>query len=376
MSNGIERDPAIGLGGLWPINVLRRWSASGPGFEPVSESLPALTASHPLTGEGPGRGFIDASPDCIEVLDANGNLQYANPMALRLLRSKNTAENEGEPWVDGWPVEAHAAVATALGQARSIGTAAFGGWRPNGRGESRYWDVAVSELIDAQAAPIGFYAVSRDLTWMKRAEEDRDLRSLEMSHRLKNVFALVNGLVTVSARSEPSVQPYARALRERLSALDRGLLYLHAPVTDAAEGQPRQTLQNLLRSLLEPYETARPARRRFRFLQSYNPVIGCQTVTCLALIVHELSTNAIKHGALSTANGTIFITCREQDGEMQLIWTERGGPSISSVPKHVGFGSTLAQRCIGGHLEGTISHSWQRRGLKVRIGVPVDHLSG
>ena len=373
MSNGIERDPALGLGGLWPINALRLWSPSGPGPEPLAESLTTLAARDPRYGEGLGRGFMDASPDCIEVLDAGGNLQFANPMALRLLRSAETFENEGEPWVDGWPVEARASVATALGQARSIGTAAFGGWRPNARGERRYWDVAISELVDAQGAPLGFLAVSRDLTWMKRVEEDRELRSLEMSHRLKNMFALVNGLVTVSARSEPSVQPYARALRERLSALDRGLLYLHAPVT---EGQPRQTLQNLLRMLLEPYEPARPARRRFRFLRSYDQVIGPQTVTCLALIVHELSTNAIKHGALSTADGTIFITCRKQDGELQLIWTERGGPSIPRVPKHVGFGSTLAQRCIGGHLEGTISHSWQRRGLKVRISAPLDHLAG
>ena len=86
-----------------------------------------------------------------------------------------------------------------------------------------------------------------------------EMLASEMSHRLKNVFTLVNGLITVSSRHEPSVQPYARALRERLSALDRGLHYLHAP---ARGGQPRQTLQDLLHTLLEPYETARPARRR------------------------------------------------------------------------------------------------------------------
>lgn len=369
MSNGFERNLTADLAKLWPINGWPGWLPTGQG----PETLPLPAAKDPQVREGLGRSFMDASPDCIEVLDAGGNLQFANPAALRLLRSVDTVENEGEPWVDGWPAEARASVATALGQARSIGSAAFGGWRPNARGESRYWDVAISELVDPQGAPLGYFAVSRDLTWMKRVEEDRDLRSLEMSHRLKNVFTLINGLVTVSARSEPSVQPYARALRERLSALDRGLLYLHAPVS---EGQPRQTLQNLLRTLLEPYETAQPARRRFRFLQAYDRIIGSQTVTCLALIVHELSTNAIKHGALSTADGTIFITCREQDGELQLIWTERGGPSIRRAPRHVGFGSTLAQRCIGGHLGGTISHSWQRRGLKVRIGVPLDHLTG
>ncbi|MTE25208.1 HWE histidine kinase domain-containing protein, partial [Microbacterium sp. ZXX196] len=81
-------------------------------------------------------------------------------------------------------------------------------------------------------------------------------------HRLKNVFALVNGLVTLSARNTPAVQPYARTLRDRFTSLGRALEYLQVPPPDGAAPRPAQTLQALLRTLLMPYEGVGSAHRR------------------------------------------------------------------------------------------------------------------
>ena len=320
------------------------------------------------------RCIVEASPDCIEVLDPQGNLQFANPTALQQLRSSETAENEGEPWVLSWPDDARAAVLEGLEVVRETGVARFSHWRPGLSGEARYWDVTLSRMLDDDGDPIGLLAVSRDITALAQAGTDRELCSRELSHRLKNVFTLINGLVTLSVRNTPAVQPYARTLRNRITSLGRALEYLQVPPPDEAAPRPAQTLQALLRTLLMPYEGVDSAHRRIRFFDGADIPMRNTAVTSLALIIHELATNAVKYGALSSDIGTVSLSCRRYAESIGLIWSEQGGPPIAHPPEYAGFGATLVQRSVGGQLGGKITYRWKPEGLRVLISMPTNLL--
>lgn len=321
------------------------------------------------------RSIVEASPDCIEVLDLQGNLQFANPTALRQLRSGDTAENEGEPWSLSWPKPARASILIALEAARETGVARFSHRRPGLFGGMRCWDVALSRMLDDDGEPVGLLAVSRDTTAQTQAEAEHALRNGELSHRLKNVFALVNGLVTLSARTLPDVQPYARTLRDRFTSLGRALEYLHpSPQDELAPRRPVQTLQALLRTLLMPYESLDGAPQRFRFFAGTDVPIRDTAVTSLALIIHELATNAVKYGALSGEAGSVGLSCRRYETSISLTWCERGGPPVERSPEHIGFGSTLIQRSVNGQLGGRISYRWEPDGLRVLMSLPTNLL--
>ncbi len=97
-------------------------------------------------------------------------------------------------------------------------------------------------------------------------------------------------------------------------------------------------------------------------------------MTSFALIIHELTTNAIKYGALSNDVGTVSLSCRRYKKSISLIWCERGGPTITQDPVHIGFGSTLIRRSVESQFGGRIAYHWKPKGLRVLISVPTDLL--
>ncbi|MCJ2131019.1 HWE histidine kinase domain-containing protein [Methylobacterium sp. E-045] len=316
-----------------------------------------------------GRELISASQDCIEVIDDLGHLRLRNPMARRMLGDDIADAGDGS-WSMSWPSGVREVASDALAVAATVGTARFDGWRAAAQGGTVYWDVVLSRIVDVDGRLVGVMAVSRDMTQLRRIEDGHDLRGRELSHRLKNLFALVNGLVTLSARNLPAVQSYAGTLRDRFTAMSRALEYLQIPQADERSSRPQQTLQGLLGALLRPYDEAGGAGRRFVHGAMDDVPVGDGSVTGLALVIHELATNAIKHGALSGNGGTVTVDCRRVGGDMRIAWTERGGPRIESPPRNEGFGSKLTERTVRGQLSGTISHHWDAEGLRVVIALP------
>ena len=118
----------------------------------------------------------------------------------------------------------------------------------------------------------------------------------------------------------------------------------------------------------EPGETARAE------INGAELVIGGEAVTNLALVLHELATNAAKYGALSLPDGRVHISWTVKKGHLALTWEERGGPPLLDAPTLKGFGSLLAHRSIGGHLEGELEFDWKSTGLVARISVATDRL--
>jgi two-component sensor histidine kinase len=130
-----------------------------------------------------------------------------------------------------------------------------------------------------------------------------------------------------------------------------------------------------LRALLSPYESEGDQQRRFVILGD-DPPIGPHATTSVALSIHELATNTVKYGALSSPAGRVTITTRiNAEGECDLGWTERGGPTVLGHPDRTGFGSKLLLRSITGALSGRVTRKWDREGLTLLLTLPLMPLS-
>ncbi|MGE0212327.1 MAG: PAS domain-containing protein [Parvibaculaceae bacterium] len=234
------------------------------------------------------------------------------------------------------------------------------------------WMTAVGRISRVESGrAVKLTGVVVDISERKEAEEARILVSRELNHRIKNIFALTSGLISLSARDYPEAADFSAALRGRLASLSRA----HDYVRPSGEGEParlEQTLHGLIRALLEPYGQSQ--RERFTITGEDLPV-GSGAATALALIVHEFATNALKYGSLATENGHVAIAGTRNGDTYELTWRESGGPEIIGPPDRRGFGSQMADRAVTGQLGGTIERTWPGDGLLVRVTAPVDRFS-
>jgi PAS domain S-box-containing protein len=246
------------------------------------------------------------------------------------------------------------------------------GETPNAPGVQRCWVEHFYPLKDEAGAVTGIGVVCEEVTEHRRAERARDLLSRELSHRIKNLFAVISSIVRLSARGNEAVQDFAKTVGGRIEALGRAHDYVR-PADRDHYGPVRSArhLHSLVNAILEPWTDD---GERIR-LSGENPVIGSGAATALALAIHEFATNAVKYGALSMPGGTIEITCSLDVETFNLVWAERGGPPIDQPPIRQGFGTTLARRSIGGELGGTMSSEWVRDGIRLRISAPAERLA-
>lgn len=201
----------------------------------------------------------------------------------------------------------------------------------------------------------------------ERAEEQRQLLTRELNHRVKNIFALVDSLLFMSAETATDVKDYSEAVRGRLSALNRAH-ELVQPGSATTEPMSEQAvpLHQLLSDIVAPYLQA--AGERVTLVGSMDVMISPQAVTGMALILHELATNAIKYGALSHPDGRLTVSW-DKATRLKLIWSEEGGPPVSA-PSHTGFGSKLTRRTVEGQFRGAIEYRWLPAGLNVLMDLP------
>ena len=204
------------------------------------------------------------------------------------------------------------------------------------------------------------FGVFLDVTDRKRAEEAREMLAGEMSHRVKNLFAIASALAGIAARSTVTSAEMARDLTQRLTALGRAH-DLVRPVPGQAENKAA-LLGDLLTALLAPYDEAEAAGERIR-VSVPEVRVGDAATTALALVVHELATNSVKYGALSAARGRLDVSCPVHDAEVVLVWAERGGPPVAAPAGPNGFGSKLVARSMASQLGGSIALDWRTEGL-------------
>jgi PAS domain S-box-containing protein len=235
--------------------------------------------------------------------------------------------------------------------------------------------LTVSPVKDSEGKIIGASKIARDIADRKRAQEQQALLVREMSHRVKNLFAVTGSLVALSARSAETPQEMATAVQERLAALTRAHELTRPGLIDAGDKAGQETtLHALARTIFAPYlERGSEGHERIAISGPDVP-IGTNAVTNVALVLHEFATNAGKYGALSSHAGVVHIDCSLENGELLLTWTERGGPSLNGPPDSEGFGSMLARRIVTHQFGGRLSHDWDSDGLVARMSLPVERL--
>ncbi|RYD98098.1 MAG: sensor histidine kinase, partial [Sphingomonadales bacterium] len=189
---------------------------------------------------------------------------------------------------------------------------------------------------------------------------------------VKNLLAIASGLTAITSRSAASTQDMARELTQRLGALGRA----HDLVRPLPSGQGNAALLgDLLSVLLAPYDDLGAFSGRIRVAVERMGV-GEKAATGLALIIHELATNSLKYGALSSPAGTLDVSSAADPTHVRLTWLERGGPPVTAPVAAPGFGSQLVKRSVTGQLGGSIEYDWSEGGLIVTLRMARSRIAG
>lgn len=234
-----------------------------------------------------------------------------------------------------------------------------------------HWISARGRGADAGIENREMFGIFLDVTGRKQAEEGNELLAGEMSHRVKNLLSIAAGLTSLTSRSAQSVEDMARELTQRLCALGRA----HDLVRPLPGEQGKAALLgDLISVLLAPYDDTAAFSGRIRVAVPRMGV-GYEAATTLAMVIHELATNAVKYGALSTAAGSLDISCRTEDADLYIVWAESGGPEIAKPPETQGYGSKLIERSVSSRFRGSLDYDWQRTGLVATLKVRKDRLA-
>ena len=210
---------------------------------------------------------------------------------------------------------------------------------------------------------------------LHKALEEQEILTREMGHRIKNLFAIAEGMVRITARSTDSKDDMAKTLIGRFHALASAHGLVRRSFSTGQDSRITD-LSMLLKTVVEPHERMRRgAPSRFSIS---GPVIACgpHAINGIAMIFHELATNAAKYGALHVDDGHVAIAWDRIADDMVFRWIEKGGPEIASPPLVSGFGSKLLQDSVLRQFRGQIDHHWQPGGLAVTISLPVSSLAG
>lgn len=238
-------------------------------------------------------------------------------------------------------------------------------------GEDVRWISARGQGADEGIADGVMFGIFLDVTGRKQAEEGHELLAGEMSHRVKNLLAIATGLTHISSRSAKSISDMASELTGRLTALGRA----HDLVRPLSGDEGRAALLgDLLSILLAPYDDQGAFAGRIRVAVPRMGV-GEKTATALAMVVHELATNAVKYGALSVETGKLDISSAVDELDVCLIWAETGGPTLENSPELRGFGSKLLSRSVSQQLGGELNYDWQPTGLVLTLRMRKDRLA-
>lgn len=219
---------------------------------------------------------------------------------------------------------------------------------------------------------IRWFGTCTDIHETKLVAEEREIVAHELSHRIKNIFSVLNGIISLSARSYPDIKPLAEQLRQRIVAMGKAHDFVR-PHSQASRPQGSQSsLRALVQLLLAPHVGDDAARFSF---DGDDATIDDGAATPLALLFHELATNAAKYGALAMADGRVVIDAVLTDDQYRMVWKEHGGAPVSGPPAGEGFGSRLITLSVQGQLGGSLVRRWQQDGLEVELIVPAAQLN-
>jgi PAS domain S-box-containing protein len=224
-------------------------------------------------------------------------------------------------------------------------------------------------VVDEHGRPLRMTGVCMDVTPRKRAEQRIDLVLRELRHRVKNLLAVVRSLAAQTLRHAPSLEAFDQAFQGRLA----GLAGAHDLLVDTNwEGA---SLRALVVAQLSPWLEQQDRLR----LAGDEVTLPANAALTLGMTLHELATNAAKHGALSTAVGEVDVSWRHEPaaagGQLVLLWQERGGPEVSP-PERRSFGTRLIEDGIAYEFGGEVNLEFLPPGVRCELRFPLERSDG
>jgi PAS domain S-box-containing protein len=228
--------------------------------------------------------------------------------------------------------------------------------RPNG--DLRWCLGAAAANVYGVNRVVRFSGVTVDITDLKEAEERRTLLIKEVDHRARNALAVVQSIVRLTKAK--SIDAYIAAIEGRIGALSTAHVLLSESRWEGAD------LERLLDEELAPYRSSEPER-----IIALGPTLFLQPAVAqiLALVLHELATNAAKYGALSLTSGRVRLTWQLRLNELELQWEETGGPSVRQ-PVSKGYGTKVISASVERQLGGRAMFDWYPEGLRFTLSIP------
>ena len=182
----------------------------------------------------------------------------------------------------------------------------------------------------------------------------------ELNHRVRNILALVRSVSSQARRRYGSLNSYSKSLEARIQAL--------AAAHDIASGESTHavSVQSLIRTEYLPYEEKDELQV---VLSGADPQMRADIAPIFSLVIHELTTNAAKYGALSVAGGVVTVTVERSLKGYSVIWQESGGPTVSE-PESYGFGSTLIREAVPHEMNGKATLTFAKEGVVAELFLP------
>jgi PAS domain S-box-containing protein len=224
--------------------------------------------------------------------------------------------------------------------------------------------VSDAPVYDESGQLVAIVGISYDITERKEAEAKQALLVRELHHRVKNTLTTVQAIMGSTARAAQSTEEFQQAFAARIASLAR----THSLLTDAKW----QSVQfgELLRAELEPYDDGSDQR-----ITLVGPPVELPSdlAVPLGMAVHELTTNAVKHGALGELGGRVEVRWSVSNGDGRLlcwVWNEHDGPPVE-LPTREGFGSRLLKRVLTVQTGADVKIDYDADGLQVSVAVPL-----
>jgi PAS domain S-box-containing protein len=305
------------------------------------------------------------STEAIVVLDLDARIQFVSPAALRALQITDADALIGTPWLAFWHDDGSAQALACIEAAKAGRTASFEASRCTAEDRRSRWHVTVAPIRGGGGKPSRLLTIARDGIDRLIADRGPLATPRELHHRVKNTLAMAMAITSQSLARAATLAEGRQVVEERLMALAGFHDVLHEGGEDGA------SLREVVERAVAPYDSS-PSPYA---ITGDDIALSPRAALAAGMALHELCTNAVRHGVLSAKGGAVDISWRTDEAarRLHLTWRERSHPE-EREPLRPGFGMRIIQASFRDQLGGSVALSLEPEGLVCAFEAPLSAL--